>query len=349
MSKKVLRSFSISIVACLTIRFSQSQVSGSATQNNAADQKTANPHFESQTKDSLDVRDSGVDCHFTGDSSVALNAITARASSNGLAITFPPDCHVKLSKTWVVKNLAGFSISGTSGAGAAGYYGYRVPTISWTGPVGGTMIDMEYVDGFVVENLAIDGNGMAAVGINVDKTGAGGTIDTTDGIFRRLFVHGNASGGAANANWEGIVFSNVSGQNVEDLRVLDSTLYCGPSTSSGVAGIVIGASPNAKNFQFIHNEISECAIGVWQKGGAIDLEYSEFANNDLDIRVDGWSDPNEVISHNLSESATRGAGFLNISGAAPAHPIEISGNNIPLNDTCAVNISNASVNVPGRE
>jgi len=345
MSKKVLW-FSISIVACLTIRFSQSQVSGSATQNNAADQKAANPHFESQTKDSLDVRDFGVDCHFTSDSSVALNAISGRASSSGLAITFPPGCHVKLSKTWVVKNLAGFSIRGTSGAGAAGYYGYRVPTISWTGPVGGTMIDMEYVDGFVVENLAIDGNGMAAVGINVDKTGAGGTINTTDGIFRRLFVHGNASGGAANADWEGIVFSNVSGQNVEDMRILDSTMYCGPSSFSGVAGIVIGASPNAKNFQFIHNEINLCAVGVWQRGGAMDLEYSELGHNNLDIRVDNWSDPNEVISHNLSESDTRGARFLDISGPAPAHPIEISGNNIPVNDTCAVNISNASVRMP---
>jgi hypothetical protein len=130
------------------------------------------------------------------------------------------------------------------------------------------------------------------------------------------------------------------------MRVLDSTIYCGPFTSSGVAGIVIGASPNAKNLRLIHNEIHQCAIGVWQRGGAMDLEYSELGGNNLDIRVDGWSDPNEVISHNLSESDTKGAQFLNISGPAPAHPIEISGNNIPLNDTCAMNISNASVKMP---
>jgi hypothetical protein len=74
----------------------------------------------------------------------------------------------------------------------------------------------------------------------------------------------------------------------------------------------------------------------------MDLEYSALGSNDLGIRVDGWSYPNEVISHNLSESDSEGARFLTISGPAPAHPIEISGNNI-LNDTCAMNISNASV------
>jgi len=337
---------SLTIQGCLTIQPSQSQVSSRLGENKTVGQETVNSRLGLQIRDSLDVRDAGVDCSFVSDSSAALNAITSRASSNGLAIVFPHGCHVKLAKTWVVKNLAGFSIRGTSGAGATGYYGFQVPTITWIGATGGTMVDMEYVDGFIVESLAIDGNGIAAVGINVDRTGAGGTVNTTDGIFRRLFVHGNAAGGAANANWRGIVFSNVSGQNVEDMRVFDSTMYCGPSSSSGVAGIVIGASPNAKNFQFIHNEIHQCAIGVWQKGGEMDLEYSELGGNDLDIRVDSWSDPNEVISHNLSESATKGARFLNISGPASAVPIEISGNNIPLNDTCSMNISNASVKVP---
>ena len=337
---------SLLIFVYQTIRTSESQVATQPGGSKRNWQATADSDSELKASNTLDVREAGVDCGFSRDSSAALNAITARDSSNGLAIVFPQGCHVKLARTWLVKNLGGFSIRGTSSGGAAGYSGFRVPTITWIGPVGGTMIDMEYVAGFIVESLGIDGNGAAAVGINVDKTGAGGRINTTDGIFRRLFVDGNVSGGAANANWSGISFSNVSRENVEDMRVLDSTMLCGPSSSSGIAGIVIGASPNAKNFQFIHDEIHQCSIGVWQKHGAMDLEYSELGGNDLDIRIDGWSDPNEVVSHNLSESDTKGARFLNISGPAPAHPIEISGNNIPLNDTCAMNISNASVRVP---
>jgi hypothetical protein len=104
----------VSIVGCLTIRPSQSQVSSRQDESKPAGQETANSRFGSQTRDSLDVRDAGVDCGFSSDSSVALNAITSRASSNGLAIVFPPGCHVKLGKTWVAKNLAGFSIRGTS-------------------------------------------------------------------------------------------------------------------------------------------------------------------------------------------------------------------------------------------
>src|SRR5438477_7471364 len=120
----------------------------------------------------IDVRDAGVDCSFTKDSSAALNAIAGPAA-NGHAITFPPGCHVKLENTWLIKNLSGFTIRGTSGAGNNGYFRTNVPTITWAGPPDGTMIDMQYVDGFVIENLAIDGGGAAAVGVNVDRFGAG--------------------------------------------------------------------------------------------------------------------------------------------------------------------------------
>ena len=174
----------------------------------------------------LDVRDAGVDCTFTRDSSAALNALAAAPSNNGRAITFPPGCHVKLEKTWLIKNLSGFTIRGTSGAGNNGYYATNVPTITWAGQLDGTMIDMEYVDGFVVENLAIDGGGEAAVGINVDRYGLDGNINTTDGIFRRINVNASFSG-PGNSKWTGLQFSMKQLNNVEDMRILDSVFYCG--------------------------------------------------------------------------------------------------------------------------
>ena len=156
----------------------------------------------------LDVRDHGVDCTFTHDSSAALNAMTAANATNGAAIIFPPGCHVKLTSTWLVKNLSGFTIRGSSGAGNDGYYRTNVPTITWTGAAGGTMIDMEYVDGWEVDHLAIDGGGSAAIGINVDKTGGGGTVNTTDGLFNRLNINANFQG-AGNASWVGIKLANI--------------------------------------------------------------------------------------------------------------------------------------------
>jgi hypothetical protein len=286
------------------------------------------------TKMELDVRDAGVDCTFTKDSAAALNSIAAASGTNGRAVTFPPGCHVKLASTWFVKNLSGFSIRGTSGAGNNGYYGTKVPTITWSGPPDGTMIDMEYVNGFVVENLAIDGGGIAGVGINIDRYGAGGTVNTTDGIFRRLNVNANLSG-AGNASWSGLQFSMRQLNNVEDMRITDSLFYCGTTPTSGTAAIIIGPSYNTKNFKIEHNFIHLCNRGIWQQGGSALIAANEVGSNHIDIQLDFWTDPNERIIDNLSESAESGDRFLLVNGSMN-HSVEISGNNIPVNDTCSI-------------
>ena len=281
----MLKNFLFEACVCVavfsTLEFCQSQTSNQQTEATPS-RRIGNPaNFNSRAwaKDILDVRDFGVDCTFTRDSSAALNAITAAAATNGAAITFPPNCHIKLASTWLVKNLSGFTIEGISGAGNNGYYGTNVPTITWAGPAGGTMIDMEYVDGFEVTNLSIDGGGLATVGINVDKTGGGGVVNTTDGIFRRLYVHGNMKGGASNASWTGLQFSMVSRDNVEDMRILDSTFYCGPFVTSGVAAIRMGPSFNNKGYIIRHNFIHGCAIRCWEQGGAAIIEENEVGSN----------------------------------------------------------------------
>jgi len=301
-------------------------------------------HPEGRTIEPMDVRDYGVDCGFVHDSSVALNSITAARVANGAAINFPPNCHIKLGSSWIVKNLSGFTIRGISGAGNNGYYGTNVPTITWVGAPGGTMIDMEYVDGFEVNNIAIDGGGLAAVGINVDKTGNGGIVNTTDGIFRRLYVHGNMAGGASNAGWTGLQFSMISRDNVEDMRIVDSTFYCGPSVTSGVAAIRMGPSFNDKGYIIRHNFIHNCAIGVWEQGGAVIIDENEVGSNHVDFQIDFWTDPIK-ISNNLSESAERGDSFLLMNGNVN-HSVEISANNIPVNDTCAISLFGGTFSVP---
>jgi hypothetical protein len=295
-------------------------------------QVAENPQVHSKTE--LDVRDAGVDCAFKKDSSAALNSMAATSDTNGRAMTFPPGCHVRLANTWFIKNLSGFTIRGTSGAGNNGYYGTNVPTITWSGPRNGTMIDMEYVNGFVVENLAIDGGGIAGVGINVDRYGIGGRVNTTDGIFRRLNVNANLSG-AGNATWVGLQFSMKQLNNVEDMRITDSLFYCGTTPTSGTAAIIIGPSYNTKNFKIEHNFIHLCNRGVWQQGGSALIASNEVGSNHIDIQLDFWTDPNERIIDNLSESAEGGDRFLLVNGSMN-HSVEISGNNIPVNDTCSI-------------
>ena len=285
----------------------------------------------------LDVRDAGVDCSFTRDSSAALNAIVAGPAADGRAIIFPPGCHVKLENTWLIKNLSGFTIRGTSGAGNNGYFRTNVPTITWSGPQDETMIDMQYVNGFVLENLAIDGGGMAAVGVNVDRYGPGGTVNTTDGIFRRLNVNANLSG-AGNARWVGLQFSMKQLNNVEDMRITDSAFFCGATPTSGTAAIIIGPSYNTKNFKIEHNFVHLCNRAVWQQGGSALIAANEVGSNHVDIQLDYWTDPNERIIDNLSESAESGDRFLVVNGSMN-HTVEVSGNNVPVNDTCAITLN----------
>ena len=330
----------------LTSHYGQSQTSNQQRERATSKrfESPTNPDPHGRTAEIVDVRDHGVDCGFVHDSSVALNSITATRMANGAAITFPPNCHIKLGSTWIVKNISGFTIKGISGAGNNGYYGTNVPTITWVGATGGTIIDMEYVDGFEVTNIAIDGGGLAAVGINVDKTGKGGMVNTTDGIFRRLYVHGNMAGGASNAGWTGLQFSMISRDNVEDMRVVDSTFYCGPSVTSGLAAIRMGPSFNNKGYIIRHNFIHNCAIGVWEQGGAAIVDENEVGSDHVDFQVDFWTDPIK-ISNNLSESAESGDSFLLMNGNVN-HAVEISGNNIPVNDTCAISLIGGTFSAP---
>ena len=323
---------------CATLQFCQSQISNQraevTTSTRIGNQETS--ESKAWAKGVLDVRDHGVDCTFTHDSSAALNAITAANATNGAAIIFPPGCHVKLTSTWLVKNLSGFTIRGSSGAGNNGYYRTNVPTITWTGEAGGTMIDMEYVDGWEVDHLAIDGGGSAAIGINVDKTGGGGTVNTTDGLFNRLNISANFQG-VGNASWVGIKLSKISTSNVEDMRITNSTFYCGRSTTSGIAGIWLVSSFNVKNVQIEHNFIHNCNVGVLQTQGHANIRYNEVGSNHTDFEIDYYTDP-EQISYNLSESAESGDRFLVLGNVN--HVVEVTGNNIPVNDTCAITFTN---------
>jgi hypothetical protein len=104
------------------------------------------------------------------------------------------------------------------------------------------MIDMEYVDGFIVRGLNIQGSTTRGIGIQVDKNGAGGIWNTTDGIFANNTYQG------ASRNWIGISISPVSGDNVQDMRVEDPAFYCNaPATTTAAVGVMIGDSANAKN------------------------------------------------------------------------------------------------------
>jgi hypothetical protein len=279
----------------------------------------------------MDVRDvSGVDCTGVADSAPALNALTGNAPASNNAITgrtlsFGGCGSIKLRNTWLIKNQAGFIIDGFTRSGAAG----KGVHITWAGSALGVMIDMEYVDGFQVRGLFVDGSNAGGVGIVVDKKSSGGIWNTTDGRF----VNNSYSGSAT--KWIGISISPVSGENVEDMRIEDSTFSCNaPKSTTAAVGVMIGASANAKNEILTHNNITGCYYGVWKKGGSAQIRDGEFENNGgtcgsgtgADIRDDGNSDV-DIIEGNLEEGGTQGINENNDRNTGGYnHPVIVRGN-----------------------
>jgi len=279
----------------------------------------------------LDVRDvSGVDCTGATDSSTALNALTGNPPTSNNAITgrtlsFGNCLNIQLANTWLIKNQASFIIDGVTRSGSAS----RGVQITWTGAASGVMVDMEYVDGFQVQGFYVNGSTNGGVGIVVDKNGSGGTWNTTDGRFISNTFQGLAS------NWVGISISPVSVQNVEDMRVEDSSFYCAaPVSTSSAVGIVIGNSANAKNEIFRHDEFTLCYYGIWQKGGSMQVLESENESNGgtcasgtgADIRIDQNSDV-DLIEGNLEENGTQGINQNNdSSGGGINFPVVVRGN-----------------------
>jgi hypothetical protein len=326
----------IALVSLVMVAFGQNHdntkggIEGAKSLLNGANE--TNSAAVRMTKSVLFVRDQpGVDCSGTADSGEALNVLTGTPPTTNNAITGRTlsfeDCpSIKLDKTWVIYNQASFVIDGVTRSGAAG----RGVHISWAGKASGVMIDMEYVDGFQVQGLNVEGNSKAGVGIQIDKNGAGGVWNTTDG---RL-VNNTFTG--ANQNWIGVSISPVSTSNVEDIRVEDSTFSCnyGRTAGTNAVGIEVGNSYNAKNEIFKHNNYTFCQYGIYAKNGSFQALDSEFSSTGgpcgtgtgADIRADIISDV-VIIRGNLDENSTQG---FSMNGDSPGfgfgHPIIFEGN-----------------------
>ena len=271
-------------------------------------------------KSIIDVRDYGVDCSGVADSSAALNAITGNppATNNKLSghtLIFPPQdngipCKVNLATTWLIKNQSAFIIDGVTRAGQNGTIN-TAPYLFWTGAAGGTLIDMEYVDGFEVRGLAIHGQNNANIGINVDKVGSGGIVNTTDGFFHNL----NITTADTNPKWAAMAWSLISTQNVENMRLEKSSVGCAGFVGTGLH---IGNSQNAKQELIFDNSFSNCGNAIWKQNGSMTVELNEFSHNspctgtdsNADIRDDANTDT-DIIRANLDEN---GSQFLSCNG-----------------------------------
>lgn len=313
---------------------------------------TTNTGSDQIDRQVVDARNIGVDCTGTNDSAAALNAFSNASGLTGVKLVFPSgtrggSCLIKLGSTWKIYNSTSFTIDGGARCGLPG----NCTHFKYTGSAGGTVVDMERVFGFEVKNILVDGNGTAATGVIVDQNLPGG-IATYDGIFEGVLFNANASNrpGPA-AGWVGLSVSPVSRANVADIRVIDSAFECvSTGAASGTIGYGLGltnSSQNALMEVIRHNYFEHCGYGIYQRNGGAIIEENTFggdASTIDDIFLTGTSSHERIVA-NWSESQQGPsnqffkAAFQDVTGA----DIEISGNQIPVNGGCALDIGGNTI------
>lgn len=301
----------------------------------------------------VDARSIGVDCAGRDDSAVALNALSDSGRITGIKLVFPAgswgeQCLVKLASTWRIYNSTSFTIDGGARCGLPG----KCTHFKYTGPPGGTVVDMEQVQGFEIKNVLIDGNGIANTGVIVDQDASGGIV-TYDGIFEGVLFDANASSSSGPHNgWVGLSVSPRSTVNVADIRVIDSAFECRKGT--GTIGYGLGLTNGSRNalLEVIrHNYFEDCGYGIYQNNGGAIIEENTFggdASTIDDIYMNGTASHERIIA-NWSETQFSPsnqflkAAFQDVTGPG----IEISGNQIPVNGTSNGNGPGCALDIGG--
>jgi len=297
----------------------------------------------------VDARNIGVDCTGAKDSAGALNTFSYSGGLTGIKLVFPAGnrggpCLIKMESTWHIYNSTSFTIDGGARCGLPG----NCTHLKYTGPTGGAVVDMERVFGFEVKNVLIDGNGTAATGVIVDQNVPGG-IATYDGIFEGMLFDANASNASGPGNgWVGLSVSPTSTVNVADIRVIDSAFECRLGT--GTIGYGLGLTNGSQNalLEVIrHNYFEHCGYGIYQKNGGAIIEENTFGGDALtidDIYLTGTASHEGIVA-NWSETQVGPsnqflkAAFQDVGGTG----IEISGNQIPINGGCALDIGGNTI------
>lgn len=238
------------------------------------------------------------------DDTVALQACID-AAPNGSKVIIPSGVLIVISSTIHMDGRFALTLEGQAGIPAAPSAGTPVPSIYWNGPAGGTMLSLNRCGSCTVKNLAFY-NGMgynaqntANIAIDVDQTVSASPTATNDLIEQVSIIGVNQ-----NLNFQAIRFAQATpNNNVENMTVRDSVIFCSYGGPAQGQGIVIGPGGfyNAKKHLYQNNKISACATGIYLTGGSASILQNDFNLNTNEIYA-APVDP-LVIEGNNSENS----------------------------------------------
>lgn len=227
----------------------------------------------------IEVRDIGVDCTGTADSSAALNYQTSTSpdSLSNKCLTFKGCPLVRLDHQWVIKSQEAPTIDLT-GATVFGCNGAAGPLILVQRSGRGTITAATRGSSRILPAGGNCGAGNASnftKGIGTDNDTAQGAYTTTAWTFENLAI----SGAASIAGFVGI--GTTAAVNQEQFTIDHNDIYCG--LSQGSVGINL-ASGNAQNTHIQRNNITGCMWGIKLRSPSNWIEYNQFGGNgDWDV------------------------------------------------------------------
>jgi len=204
------------------------------------------------------------------DDTAALQACI-NAAPDYAELVFPAGLQMKITAALNLHGRYGIRFLGETSIFAGPSANTAAPTFYWYGPDGGTMLDINRSQNFLIEGLTFmssdnfkTGTGGASIGIYITQTLSTGPI-TTDGILERVSIYGTEQ----NPGFRAIVFSEGSNQNVENMTVRNSVVSCSYGTGFQTAlgqGIVLAGTQNAQGHTYERNTITNCATGIYIAG-----------------------------------------------------------------------------------
>ncbi len=270
-----------------------------------------------QVKAIYDVRDSGVDCTGTNDSTSALQTLINNVP-NFSHILFPQACKVKISGSPAITIESRYGLEleflGRNSNNCDQPTGVAAQLIYTTAYASGNKVFyINRSQRLKITGMTIIAQGGADVVLDVDQVGATPPI-TTQNVFEDVCISNQA---ARNTAFVGMRFSNTSASNVEAMHLIRPMVFCSnqsaTSTTSNGSGIVFGPnSANAVDEIVEDPNFNKCSVDVdtgfgqtnfWRGG----LSSASYAN----IKLSGFIDGVDALR---SENATFGVQIVNPTG-----------------------------------
>ena len=283
-----------------------------------------------QLKPELDVRDYGVDCTDTTDSTTALqNMINAAVDQS--RITLPEGCKVRVSNQaghnyaiiidsrygleFVMRGRQqnGCDATGTGGGGS--FLDYQQGSYA----AGNMVVYVNRSQRLGFHNFVIYTNGYADYGFYIAQVGSTPPITTADLWDTSCVRNGSVT---RNANFAGWYFTGIS--NIEGMRITDSEAQCSssPPTSESSNGYAIRfqGSANMKNEVITNAEGYNCSTDVDSGFGSANTikEMSE-SNAWHNASLGGF---NDSLQDMRSEAISNSAPSVAITNSIGPHLIQ---------------------------